>query len=309
MKMMARLFFTVASLELALIYTYHHLETTRRLRMLGVFHQIITENRIDGMKVTLAKKYSRNFFLFNKFVEHQIGFFTLLAVIWSVFLTYHAYYDEMIEHNLALLLLNGVNFTLFVRQLVILGILTAVMFTMTTMYLKYRFIGVLTLIRTCVRTRSNLNMVILQHKSFGDLLAETSPFVNLTLGLVYYVSPVIIVIPMQMAADQDSALWKRGVMANFFMLISLVAYLVSQLCTWIPQKNLTIPNLLYKLPFQLTPRTFRLMFMLDEFISTLNNSFLGFSAFSFFKFTKLTFYQFLFGISVTYMMIKKRFNE
>ena len=306
---MACFFFTVGLLELARISTYHYLETTRQFKMLEVLHRITTKNRVDGMSKALAKKYSRNFYLFNKFVEHQIGFFTLLALMWSGTLIYHAHYDGVVKHNLVLLILNGINFTLFIRQLVILGICTAALFTMTTMYLKYRFISVLELIRTCVRTRRNMSMAIYRHKAFSDLLSETSSFVNLTIGLVYYVSPIIIVIPMQIAADQGIALWKRGVMANLLMLISVVAFLVSQLSTWIPKKNLAIPNMLYKLPFQQLPRSFRLMFEFDEFIATLNNSFLGFYAFNFFKFTKFTFYQFLFAISITYMMIKKRLNE
>lgn len=309
MKMMACLVFLTGLLELGRLSIYHHLETSRKFKMFEILHDILTKRKVEGMSIHFARKYSRNFFLFSKFANDQVHFFTLLMIIWCGTLIQHAYQDERIHHSLFLLILNGVNFTLFVRQMVILANMSAVMFAMTTMYLKYRFIGVLDYIRLCMSTRIDLRLSITKHKEFSDLLRATSSFVNATIGLVYYISPVIIVVPMQIAVDHNIELWKRAVMANFFILISMVAYLTSQLSTWIPKQNSKIPALLYKIACSQSKRPLRQQLRLDEFISSLNNGFLGFYAFSFFRFTKLTFYHFLFGISVTYLMVKKRLNE
>ena len=141
-----------------------------------------------------------------------------------------------------------------------------------------------------------------RYKDLSHLIERLGPFNNMVIGTFYYAGSMSLIIRFNMY-DNRLELWKRIAIAVSTALGFLMIYLVNLLVSCIPKMNMTIPKLIY--PFFYNNKHFRnvrTLIKLDDFVSLLNERYIGFYCFNMFRFTKLAFYQFLFGLSTTYLL-------
>ena len=294
--------------EQAAIY---YVERQRKFVIVNIFHRMITKNRVEGMSRELAIKWTVNAYLIAKVtIEHQVRGITTLACIIAPIMMYQAYNSD-IPHSPFRLAVNGLTFVIIIRQGFLMGMCTIFLFAMSMMFLRFRFMQTMQTIEKCIKDKSKFRRALLEHKQFSVLLAKFSPYINCVIGNLYNLSPMVVIISIQIFLEKDLSLWKRGFLANLFITTASGGYFINKLVTWFPLNNRKIPKMIYPVYCQTTSnqRSVRHLLKLDEFLSSLNKKFLGFYCFNMFKMTKLSFYKFILGISVTYMVIKQEIDS
>ena len=147
---------------------------------------------------------------------------------------------------------------------------------------------------------------LLLYKKLRKLLNELG-YYNKTM-IVYNVCPILIVITFHIVLDNNENLFTRLLFVLATQIPIVVSFLVNALASWFPNKNKQIAKLIYPAIICNTlGNNLKVKFKLDDSISTVNNQYIGFYCFNLFSFTKLSFYQFIFGLSVTYIFVQDTF--
>ena len=298
--------FMVVLGDQAVIY---YLERRGKFVILDIFHQMITKNRVEGMSPRLANKLLINAYLMSKVIlEVQVKCITALCCIIAPIMIFQAHMSD-VPHSPFRLAVNGVAFVVMIRQGYLMAMSHTFLFVMSMMYLKYSFTQTLNTVEGCIKNKRMYRRALLDHKRFSLLLTKFSPFINSVIGNLYNLSPVIIIISMQISLEKDLALWKRCFIGNLFITSALGGYFVNKLATWFPLNNRKISKWIYRLNYDRSSGSIQYLLKLDEFLSSQNEMFFGFHCYNMFEMTKLTFYKYLFGISVTYIMTVKTIND
>ena len=323
MKVMSCFMFVACFNTSVFMINSRFLEVTKKFVILDEFNKVIADRRIDGMRITLQRKFAIYCLLLNKgIVELQVQFILVLVVILLTLLVYLAYHDTSMQNNLVSLLFGAFNFFVLIKYLSSIGLITITLFILNVIYLKYKFIDFLKFLDQCVKQNSNFEQAIVRHKVFSDLLLKSSKFINIILGCFYNLNPILIVITVQILIDDATLLWVKALMGLSWSFVFMAAFIISKLSTWIPTNNMNIPNMIYPLICARCKHkeanlwtmlmdyhhSLRWLLKLDEFIAALNTNFLGFYCFNLFKFTKQSFYQLFLTISLVYILIIKTVN-
>ena len=281
-----------------------YVERRRKFVLLDIFHQMMTKNRVEGMSKRLADKMLNNSYLMYKvFIEYQVMSVTIITLIITPLMLYQAYSSDL-PHSPFRLAINGLSFIIVARQGFVIVTCIFFMFVTSIWYLKFTFMETLTTIERSIKHKSHYSNALLEHHHFSILLGHFSPYVNSVIGIMYNLSPAIMIISLQIMMESDIEIWKRCFIGNFFIIAILCGYYINKLATWFPMTNSKITNIIY--PVYRDKVSISKVLKLDNFIAILNETFLGFYCFNMFQMTKLSFYKYLFGISVTYIMIMKK---
>jgi hypothetical protein len=310
-KLSALLLMTGIMISISDLLLFRYLEYKNKLKIIEIFCEILTTNRIDGLSKAIANKLMVNSYLIAMYMfNFQLRIFRIVCMILVIILCHQAYLDTMYNHTLPSLIVNSICSWYCVVRMFEIIFTKIYLFIVTEMYLNYRFLDVFETIKTSAKPKSLSSYDICLHKKFRDVLGQISPFVNLAIGVVYYLTPTAIVVTMIIAKDQEAPLWKRLIFANFTIVIFLFVFFMSKLSTIIPNTNKAIPKLLYPLfcGHSRGDKSILLMIKVDEFKASLNRKFLGFYCFNMFKFTKFSFYKLMFGIILTYLLIINKFQ-
>ena len=308
-RILAFLMFMCHVVVLADQAAFFYVERHRKFVIMDIFHQMITKNRVEGMSVQLANKLLVNAYLISKvIIEYQVKCITLLVCMITPIMLYQAYNSD-ISHSPFRLVVSGLNFILLVRQGFTMAMCTTFLFVIIMMYLKFTFMQSLDTIDKSIKQKKYYNQALIEHKQFSDLLEQFSPLINSVIGNLNNLNPIVIIISMQIMLEKDLALWKRIYIANLFIATALCGFFINKLATWIPFNNSHIPTIIYPICCDKVPRSLRHMLRIEELLSSLNQKFLGFYSYNMFEVTKLSFYKYLFGLSITYMITMKTINN
>ena len=121
------------------------------------------------------------------------------------------------------------------------------------------------------------------------------------IGIIYLTFPFPIAFLSQVIVDGN---WLVRLLAVISLLVGCTTnytmyYMVSSICPM----NKIIVKLLIPIQFEKTPKTRQMKLKIDSLIARLSKEFVGFYCLYAIKFTRKSFYQYILGISTTYLLV------
>ena len=139
----------------------------------------------------------------------------------------------------------------------------------------------------------------------------SGPF-DMMIGIINCFCPYLIAISIELLKirGNDIASKIAEIFFIFLLIVSIVdVFVINQISASITVRNKLFPRYLYPVFFWKRKTNIRMELKIDSFISRLNSQYIGFYSFSWFKFTKLAFYQYAFTVSSSYILISNIFSK
>ena len=312
MKIMAKFILIGICIGLSYQSVTYWVEYKHRFKMIEVLYQMQQNDR----RYRLTKFNTRKFNIFS-YVMYKIlivlgcGLYGLCIGIAFV-LMYLAYMDNQIDHVPLLLILNMLNLSFLIEYIFITIYTPTALFYLTIYYARLKYIEFLAFFRNNMKlflyNHHEIYKIILMHKQLRELIIDLSAHINMVIGCVYNLYPYMIVLSLHIALESENT--RIIIFMTLVCFTSLMfSYIINMVSSWFPHKNLDIPKTLYPLFFINRFNDKRLLLKLDEFILSLNENFVGFHCFNLFAFTKMSFYQYIFGLSITYILVSENIKK
>ena len=142
--------------------------------------------------------------------------------------------------------------------------------------------------------------------AFSNIIKDLSGPYNIVIGLIYCIVPYIITIPTKFfKLPNDTLILVLAKMFAYAICIAAIlnAYIINQIAASITVRNKSFHKYLYPMFFGNKSMDLRTKLKMDSFIARLHKQFIGYECFNLFKFTKLSFYQYILTIVSTYILI------
>ena len=311
MKIIAK--FIVAGLSLGLSFqsVTYWVEYKHRFKIIEVFYKLQqNDHHYRLTKINTRKFNIFSYGLYKLFLVQTYYWLGGATIALSLLLVYHAYMDDQIDHYLLLLLLNMVNLSLWVKQAFISSFSTIALFYLTIYYARLKFNEFLAFLRNNVNKGNNQGIIkiILFLKQLRELIIDLSGHIIMVIGCAYNIYPYMIVISLHIALESQITR-TRIFMTTICLVLFMLNYIMNMVSSWFPQKNIDISKCLYRLACTNSLTGLRLRLKMDEFILSLNENYVGFYCFNLFTFTKMSFYKYIFGLSITYVLVFKNIQK
>ena len=143
-------------------------------------------------------------------------------------------------------------------------------------------------------------------KVYNDLVIgfkQVHQLFNPVIGIMYMSVPFTICFSYELALDHHVHFFGRLLASAALMLACISNYIMYSIASSICVKNKIIAKYLYSIQFDRMSKRVIVRMKIDSFIARLNQEFVGFRCLYFIKFTKLTFYKYILGLSSSYFMI------
>ena len=287
------------------------IEYKQRFKIIEVFYQLQqNDNQYKLTRISTRKFNIFSYGLYKLFLVQTYYWLAGSTIALSLLLVYQAYMNDQIDHYLLLLILNMINLALWVRQAFISSFSTIALFYLTIYYARLKFNEFLALLRNNVNKCNNQGIfkIILFHKQLRELITDLSGHINMVIGCAYNIYPYMIVISLHIAWESEITR-TRIFMTTICFTLFLLNYIMNMVSSWFPQKNIDISKCLYRLACTNSLTDLRLRLKIDEFILSLNENYFDFYCFNLFTFTKISFYKYIFGLSITYVLVFKNIQK
>ena len=309
----------VASCTLCLLYLWIHyyLEIQNKHRILEIFNCIkMNFDQYRLSKLNETRLLWLTWIMQKLFIEQQVKFISIMVSALSTYACIMIIYEE-IERNqnpftIMLTILFGINIMILARLLLNIGLFSCALFILSIFYLILRFHEFhFKLIWTSKkRNWTMLNNLVVRHYHLCHLVSQLSPFTNYIIGCIYYFGTLLMVILIKVFINEHACTQIRIIAAILFSFLFIICYIINLIAASIPIYNRIISKYLYQFNFneKLSGKNIinvKCKLKLDQFIATVNNVYIGFYCFNLFKFTKLSFYHFIFGISISVILFYK----
>ena len=187
------------------------------------------------------------------------------------------------------------------NSLVIYGVYTSII------YLNLKFDDLLHSIRVRIRWNNmqGLMVAIEAHHKATHLVRLLAKVYNIIIGVIYLIIPYIIVLLLKLLSKHKTPLYIRIFGLIVFIIAFSVIYLFNFVCANVTTKNKNAPRQLYRVfcNYKFIDLQHRLKIL--GLLEKLTSDFVGFRCLNLFKFTKLSFYQYFFTITSTYILVSK----
>lgn len=258
------------------------------------------------------RKLSARLWFMNKAIDKIVSIYRWLVFPSALlYCSIVVYMKSEVPYNLLILAINSTLQSIWLTNSIGIALSGATIFYMALSMLKYRFKEVMYLVN--VPSKSHIKKAL---KSYDDLVCDIKfirPVVNSIIGMIYLSAPFLIGYLFRMGVDPSVNLIGQALALTTFCVASLSNYVIYAMCSSICTMTHLIVKLIYPIQLNnisstdLTRSTKILLIKLkiDSFISRLNKEFVGFRCLYFIKFTKLSFYKYIIGITSTYLLINK----
>ena len=169
--------------------------------------------------------------------------------------------------------------------------------------LNFEFMGSIHF-KNPARLRRTFNL----HSTLILMIKKCSPFQNNMIGLFYYMFGIMIVFQCQVVFSEDATIFQR---LSFILQISATlsyAFLVSLTSGWIVDSNRKLARFIYEIYSKDNIKFWKkypiLLIRMDEFMSEIFGTYVGFKCFVFSNFTKVSSYQFFLNLGSWYILLK-----
>ena len=239
--------------------------------------------------------------LFRKVLNPQNYIILAAAMLYSVTAVN---LTSPIPYNLVTLAVNcSITYVWFTN---LFGIVFSIglIFYLTLSMAQLRFKQIIHLVKV-TNHAAMFNVIHLYNKLIIDIQL-CRPLFDALIGIVYVSVPYFIAVLAQLLFD---GYWfARTIAASGMTIVCICNYSIYHMASSICMMNDIIVKLLYPIQFDKRPKTRQIKLKIDSFINRLNEEFVGFYCLYAIKFTRMSFYQYILGISTTYFLVKGLVN-
>ena len=201
-----------------------------------------------------------------------------------------------------------------INQIRIVLMMGAFFFYLPISVLNYKFDELIKMLRTSIRwnNENKFDRILESYDQLTIAVKQLSGPFNLIIGITYCVCPYLIAINIELLnIDRNDFLFIILQKAFWLLLIgaNIDAFVINQISASISVRNKLFPRYLYPVFCWKRNISIRMVLKIDSFINRLNEQFVGFYCFNWFKFTKMAFYQYALTISSSYILISNFFNK
>ena len=132
---------------------------------------------------------------------------------------------------------------------------------------------------------------------------------NPDIGIIYLSAPFIIGHAYQIMSDHHVHWLGRLIGLTVLLVASTSNYIIYSMASSICFMNKIIVKLLYPIQFNKKPKKVTNKLKIDSLIARLNKEFVGFHCLYFIKFNKLSFYNYVLGLSSVYFLINNLLKD
>ena len=297
----SRMFFSVQIILLPLKFTLGEIGDKFIADILVTISQLDTSlplNRINN------RKLKTKIWLISKLYTKSIPFTWIILPMAILYCIILVYLDSPVPVNPITLLVNGLFQHIWLKNVMEIALVGGLSFfyVMSMLHLRYKeLIHLLKVNKVAgfLKVNQLYNQLVIEIKLCRRIL-------NPIIGIIYLFVPLPIGFASQLVL-QDNWLAKILALIGLFICLSsnfLIYYMASSICLM----NKVILKLLYPIQFDKKPKTIRMRLKIDSFIDRLNEEFVGFYCLYAMKFNRKTFYKYIIGISVTYILINGLVN-
>ena len=303
---------SLVALTCKLVVVYY--EAKSEFKIYDIYTAIISRdtNYMLNQKHFKKIKFGTSFFYY--IFVRIFGFIVLLVFtfcITGLTIVVYLYYDY--GNVITLWLWTGL-MIFIINQIRIVVLLGTILFYLPITLIKYKFDELIERLRVGIRW-NNTNGLYKTLESYDQLIVvvkQLSGLYNMIIGIIYCLSPYLIAINVKvLKIKRDDWLFKILEQAFLLLLIitNLDAFIINQISASISVSNKSFPKFLYPVFCWKRNKRITMELKIDSFIARLNEQFVGFYCFNWFKFTKMAFYQYAFAISSSYILISNFFNK
>ena len=279
-------------------------ELNRRFYVIDLIHSWMSSPYLFGLNCSHTKKmiirtqllYWFLVLIFSKTIIYMVNIVTLIYGIIG-----YLYYDfpivNLTIHSIIWVFYvnHGVKCIMFVPYAIYLPII----------YLNYKFEEFFMAFRARIwwNNKQGLLKSIASHNNITQLTDRLAEINNIVVGVIHLIVPYIIVLGI-------NAVFKPGFNAymKFFSLIILILaiiaiYQMNLIFASITLSNQNAPKFIYRVLCKCNYIDLRSRLKIEDFLSKLNYEYIGFYCLNMFKFTKMSFYQYLLTCSSAYILV------
>ena len=174
-------------------------------------------------------------------------------------------------------------------------------------YLNLKFDEILYSLRVRIRWNNTKGLMasIEAHYKATHLVCLLSKTYNIILGVIYSVTPYIVVLVLKLLSISKTPLYIRIFGLNVFIISFSMIYMFNLLCATVTVKNKNAPRLLYRVFCNYKFIDLKHRLKIINLLEKLTYDFVGFRCLNWFKFTKLAFYQYFLTLTSTYILVSK----
>ena len=305
-KLKSRIIFLTTIGISVFIIVVHYLESRHQL----VHLDYIFKN-ISGRKdFVLPSKYQtifvkRNLTLCTKM--NKLNNFLKIPIIFIIFIfPILSYSYTKVKQNLAIYFIY--NFGSMVWAIYAYNaVLTMLIWSCIIItYIQLKFTAIIEIIM------SNTLLVkraIINYDKAYKILRDLTKSADILLSLIYLFFPILYALILDIMIDMKAR--KTNEEYNFFLPLSInfiINYIIYDKMSSISTTNTSILKNLYPILVDKNFRKLKLRLRIDSFIARLNTEYIGFHCWFSIKFKRLSFYEYLIGLSGTYFLISTTIN-
>ena len=259
-------------------------------------------NRINNRKLSLrmwlmSKMFTKFLSLCNWFVFPS----TLL------FCSIRVYLNDSVNNSIIILAISSVIQLFWFNNAIGIAFTGAIVFFMALSRIKLRYAELINEVK--VKKGSNLFKLNNSYNHLVQDVKKIRKLFNPLIGIIYLSAPFIIGHAFQIMADHHIYWLGRIIGLTVFLVASTSNYIIYSMASSICFMNKIIVKLLYPIQFDKNPKKLTNKLKIDSLIARLNKEFVGFHCLYFIKFTKLSFYNYVLGLTTVYFLINKLMKE
>ena len=279
------------------------LERNHRTHLFKLFHRWQTDPDLFGLNYTNTNKLialSQLAFWAINVVRIFILTTMYICTIYFVSLGYIYHNFHLVNttvHTTAFLiwLANSANF---------LCISVLAVFMPITM-LNYKFDETLKTLRIAIlwNNPNRIMSSISRHHQVTRLLNELGDMYSKIIGLIYFILPYIISLTLKPLFMPGFYIYLKIILILVFVIFVTFTYVLNYMVASITVRNEKAPKYIYPIFYNNSKISITTKLKIEAFLVRLNTEFIGIYCLDFFKFTKLSIYQYFISISSAYILI------
>ena len=210
-----------------------------------------------------------------------------------------SYFNSPVRYNLVTLIVNSIIQYMWLYNLTGIGLTGGIIFYVIMSMIQLRFEELIHLVKVY-----KLNSLFRVYHSYNQLVIDIKlcrPLLDTIISIIYITVPFLIGLLCQVIIDGQ---WFTKIIAVIVLLVACACnyieyYMASSICLM----NKIIIKLLHPIQFDKRPKTRLMRLKIDSLIARLNKEFVGFYCLFAIKFNRMSFYQYILGISTTYFLV------
>ena len=285
-------------------------ELSRRFYVINLIHSWMSSPYLFGLNYSHTKKmiirtqvlYWFLVLIASKPVIYIINILTLIYGIIG-----YLYYDfpivNLTIHSIiwGFYVNHGIKFIMFVPYAIYLPII----------YLNYKFEEFLVAFRTSIwwNNKQGLLKSITSHNNITQLTDRLAEFNNIVVGVIYLIVPYIIVLGINAVFKPGFNAYLKFFSLIIFILAIIAIYQMNLIFASITLSNQNAPKFIYRVLCKFKYIDLRTRLKIEDFLTKLNYEYIGFYCLNMFKFTKMSFYEYILTCSSAYILVSNFFND